>query len=50
MSCKMLSDDEIRLILLNNDDSGEESEEELIPCNDSEVKHIVLHDDTDTSA
>ena len=36
--------------MLNRDDSGEESEEELIPCNDSEVEHNVLHDDSDTSA
>ena len=49
ISRKMLSDDEIRLLLLNNDCSGEESEEELIPCNNSEVEHNVLHDDSDTS-
>ena len=50
MSRKILSDDEIRLLLLNNNDAGEGSEEELIPCNDSEVEHNVIHDDSDTSA
>ena len=46
MSRKTLSDNEIRLILSNNDDLGEE---ELIPCNDSEVEDNVLHDDSDKS-
>ena len=48
MSRKTLSDDEMRLLLLNNDDSGEKSEAEFLPCNDSEVKHNMLHDDCDT--
>ena len=46
MSRKTLSDNEIRLFLSNNDDLGEE---ELIPCNDSEVEDNVLHDDSDKS-
>ena len=50
MSRKTLSDDKIRLILSNNDDSAEESEEELMPCKDSEVEDNVLHYDSDTSA
>ena len=47
MSRKTLSDNEMRLLLSNNDDLGEE---ELIPCNDSEVEDNVLHDNSDTSA
>ena len=50
MSRKTLSDNEMRLLLSNNDDLGEESDEELIPCNDSEVEDNVLHDNSDTSA
>ena len=40
MSRRALSDDEIRLLLSKNDDLGEE---ELVPCNDSEVEDNVLN-------
>ena len=50
MSRKTLSDNEMRLLLSNNDYLGEESDYELMPCNDSEVEDNVLHDNSDTSA
>ena len=50
ISRKTLSDNEMSLLLSNNDDLGEESDEELKPCNDSEVEDNVLHDNSDTSA
>ena len=41
---------EISWSIISTSDVSEGSEEELIPCNDSEVEHNVLHDDSDTSA